>query len=45
MMVLHLQAMIGHFILEMVQYYAQRMVEDLIRDHKSYPPIGNPRRR
>jgi site-specific recombinase XerD len=37
--VLHLQAMLGHTTLDMVQHYAQMEDEDLLQAHKQYSPI------
>ena len=39
--VLHLQAMLGHSSLEMVQHYAQMVDDDLLREHKAHSPIDN----
>jgi integrase/recombinase XerD len=39
--VLHLQAMLGHSSLEMVQHYAQLVDDDLLRSHKAHSPIDN----
>jgi integrase/recombinase XerD len=43
--VLHLQAILGHSSLEMVQHYAQLMDEDLIREHSTHSPVDNLRHR
>jgi site-specific recombinase XerD len=43
--VLHLQAILGHSSLEMVQHYAQLMDEDLIREHSAHSPVDNLRHR
>jgi integrase/recombinase XerD len=43
--VLHLQALLGHSSLEMVQHYAQLMDEDLIREHRAHSPVDNLRHR
>lgn len=39
--VLHLQAMLGHSSLEMVQHYAQLVDDDLLRSHRKHSPIDN----
>ncbi len=39
--VLHLQAMLGHAGLEMVQHYAQMVDEDLLQAHRAHSPIDN----
>jgi site-specific recombinase XerD len=39
--VLHLQAMLGHASLDMVQHYAQMVDDDLLRAHKAHSPIDN----
>jgi integrase/recombinase XerD len=39
--VLHLQAMLGHSSLEMVQHYAQMVDDDLLQAHKAHSPIDN----
>lgn len=39
--VLHLQAMLGHSSLEMVNHYAQLVDDDLLRSHKAHSPIDN----
>jgi integrase len=39
--VLHLQALLGHASLDMVQHYAQMVDEDLIQAHQVYSPVGN----
>ena len=39
--VLHLQAMLGHASLDMVQHYAQMVDEDLLQSHKLHSPIDN----
>jgi site-specific recombinase XerD len=39
--VLHLQAMLGHASLDMVQHYAQMVDEDLLQSHKQHSPIDN----
>lgn len=40
--VLHLQAMLGHASLDMVQHYAHQMVDDdLLQAHKAHSPIDN----
>lgn len=41
MNVLHLQAMLGHASLDMVQHYAQMVDDDLLREHKAHSPIDN----
>jgi integrase/recombinase XerD len=38
---LHLQALLGHATLDMVQHYAQMVDEDLLQAHKTYSPIDN----
>jgi integrase/recombinase XerD len=38
---LHLQALLGHASLEMVQHYAQMVDEDLLQAHKQHSPIDN----
>ncbi|MCX6059205.1 MAG: tyrosine-type recombinase/integrase [Chloroflexi bacterium] len=43
--VLHLQAILGHSSLDMVQHYAQLMDEDLIREHRAHSPVDNLRHR
>jgi len=43
--VLHLQALLGHSSLEMVQHYAQLMDEDLVREHRAHSPVDNLRHR
>jgi site-specific recombinase XerD len=39
--VLHLQAMLGHSDLGMVQHYAQMVDEDLLQSHKAHSPVDN----
>ena len=39
--VLHLQAMLGHASLDMVQHYAQMVDDDLLQSHKAHSPIDN----
>lgn len=39
--VLHLQALLGHSTLDMVQHYAQMIDEDLLQAHNAYSPIDN----
>ncbi len=39
--VLHLQAMLGHASLDMVQHYAQMIDDDLLGAHKAHSPIDN----
>lgn len=39
--VLHLQALLGHSSLDMVQHYAQMVDEDLLQAHQQYSPIDN----
>ncbi len=39
--VLHLQALLGHAGLEMVQHYAQMIDDDLLKEHKKHSPIDN----
>jgi integrase/recombinase XerD len=39
--VLHLQAMLGHASLEMVQHYAQMIDDDLLDAHRKFSPIDN----
>ena len=39
--VLHLQAMLGHSSLEMVQHYAQMVDVDLLQAHRAHSPIDN----
>jgi site-specific recombinase XerD len=39
--VLHLQALLGHSTLDMVQHYAQMLDEDLLQAHNAYSPIDN----
>jgi len=39
--VLHLQALLGHSTLDMVQHYAQMIDEDLLQAHRAYSPIDN----
>jgi integrase/recombinase XerD len=39
--VLHLQALLGHASLEMVQHYAQMVDDDLLESHRLYSPIDN----
>ena len=39
--VLHLQAMLGHAGLEMVQHYAQMVDDDLLQAHNAHSPIDN----
>jgi integrase/recombinase XerD len=39
--VLHLQALLGHAGLEMVQHYAQMVDDDLLKEHKAHSPVDN----
>lgn len=39
--VLHLQAMLGHSSLEMVQHYAQMVDDDLLDADRAHSPIDN----
>lgn len=39
--VLHLQAMLGHASLDMVQHYAQMVDDDLLQAHQAHSPIDN----
>jgi integrase/recombinase XerD len=39
--VLHLQALLGHASLDMVQYYAQMVDDDLLESHHAHSPIDN----
>jgi len=39
--VLHLQAMLGHASLDMVQHYAQMVDDDLLQSHHAHSPIDN----
>jgi integrase/recombinase XerD len=39
--VLHLQAMLGHASLGMVEHYAQMIDDDLLQAHKAHSPIDN----
>jgi integrase/recombinase XerD len=39
--VLHLQALLGHSTLDMVQHYAQMIDEDLLQAHNAYSPVDN----
>jgi hypothetical protein len=39
--VLHLQAMLGHASLDMVQHYAQMVDDDLLHSHQAHSPIDN----
>lgn len=39
--VLHLQALLGHASLDMVQHYAQMIDEDLVDAHRQHSPIDN----
>ena len=39
--VLHLQALLGHASLDMVQYYAQMVDDDLLESHQAHSPIDN----
>jgi len=39
--VLHLEAMLGHANLEMVQHYAQMVDDDLLQAHKQHSPVDN----
>lgn len=39
--VLHLQALLGHASLDMVQHYAQMVDDDLLQAHKAHSPIDN----
>jgi integrase/recombinase XerD len=41
MSVLHLQALPGHASLEMVQYYAQMIDDDLLDAHRKFSPVDN----
>jgi site-specific recombinase XerD len=43
--VLHLQAMLGHASLNMVQHYAQMVDEDLIQAHRVSSPMDNLRKK
>jgi integrase len=38
---LHLQAMLGHASLDMVQHYAQMVDDDILQAHKAHSPIDN----
>ena len=39
--VLHLQSMLGHASLDMVQHYAQMVDDDLLQSHHAHSPIDN----
>ena len=39
--VLHLQAMLGHASLDMVQHYAQMVDDDLLQAHQAHSPVDN----
>jgi integrase/recombinase XerD len=39
--VLHLQAMLGHSSLDMVQHYAQMVDDDLLQAHRQFSPVDN----
>ncbi|HUI89097.1 MAG TPA: tyrosine-type recombinase/integrase [Anaerolineales bacterium] len=39
--VLHLQALLGHSTLDMVQHYAQMVDDDLLQAHEAHSPIDN----
>jgi site-specific recombinase XerD len=39
--VLHLQAMLGHASLDMVQHYAQMIDDDLLQAHQAHSPVDN----
>jgi len=39
--VLHLQALLGHASLDMVQHYAQMVDDDLIQSHRMHSPVDN----
>ncbi len=39
--VLHLQALLGHSSLDMVQHYAQMVDDDLLNAHRQYSPVDN----
>jgi integrase/recombinase XerD len=39
--VLHLQAMLGHVSLDMVDHYAQMVDDDILESHNRYSPIDN----
>jgi site-specific recombinase XerD len=39
--VLHLQALLGHASLDMVQHYAQMANDDLLQAHQAHYPIDN----
>ncbi len=39
--VLHLQALLGHASLEMVQHYVQMVDDDLIQSHRDHSPVDN----
>jgi site-specific recombinase XerD len=39
--VLHLQALLGHSSLEMVQHYAQMVDDDLLQSHQAHSPVDN----
>jgi site-specific recombinase XerD len=39
--VLHLQALLGHSSLEMVQHYAQMVDDDLLQSHHEHSPVDN----
>jgi integrase/recombinase XerD len=38
---LHVQAMLGHSSLQMVEYYAQMVDDDLLQAHQEHSPIDN----
>jgi integrase/recombinase XerD len=39
--VLHLQALLGHASLDMVQHYAQMVDDDLLTEHRAHSPVDN----
>jgi integrase/recombinase XerD len=39
--ILHLQALLGHASLDMVQHYAQMVDDDLLAEHKAHSPVDN----
>ncbi len=39
--ILHLQAMLGHASLDMVQHYAQMVDDDLLQAHQAHSPVDN----
>ena len=41
MNIFHLQALLGHASLDMVQHYAQMVDDDLLQAHKAHSPIDN----